>query len=432
MLKTLIDTFKINLKLLSYECLRLLPKASRKKIAKEALILAPRLPPYVTGGIYRPMSWAKYAKDNGWTVTFITKPLNRRVQINETSAHLERQLQGTCKLFRLKESPQLEPSFKITPRVDGSIEHAINAVAQGLDVYNKCKPDIIVATGPSFDYFIAAFYLSKLLKVPFVIDYRDEWTENPFDFVKLGNADIYWEKRIFASANHIVLTTELMLQAHAEKFHRTYNLSVIKNGWEPSEHIHVEKTQSSRQVELMFIGNMGLHSPPFEFLNDLQLALCDRNDLEVKITFVGKISDNIRQKLEAYSDSILIDIEGFVPRNKANEKMAMATALLLFTPKPMERYIPGKMFDYAASGTPVIVHGVKGSTSEAVLDSKSGFFVEGGDTTELRNVLIKLKMGQINDCLDSEKRKEWLQQHSREKLAEDFYHLLDKVAEKHQ
>ena len=36
MLKILIDTLKIDLRLLFYECIRILPKASRKKIAKQA------------------------------------------------------------------------------------------------------------------------------------------------------------------------------------------------------------------------------------------------------------------------------------------------------------------------------------------------------------------------------------------------------------
>ena len=37
-------------------------------------------------------------------------------------------------------------------------------------------------------------------RVPFALDYRDEWSESPFDFVHKGNADRFWESRTLTNA----------------------------------------------------------------------------------------------------------------------------------------------------------------------------------------------------------------------------------------
>src|SRR5690606_33567275 len=115
-------------------------------------------------------------------------------------------------------------------------------VREALRVHDNTRPKVVIATGPPFHSFVAGVLLSRMWRVPLVLDYRDEWTECPFPFVQLGNADHFWERRVNAHADRIVLVTQSQLEHHARAFPNAFanasreRMVVIPNGWEPAEH----------------------------------------------------------------------------------------------------------------------------------------------------------------------------------------------------
>src|SRR5262249_34329279 len=53
------------------------------------------------------------------------------------------------------------------------------ALARGLRVVRREKPQVLYATGGPWTTFLVARDLSALTGVPLVVDYRDPWTSNP-------------------------------------------------------------------------------------------------------------------------------------------------------------------------------------------------------------------------------------------------------------
>jgi glycosyltransferase involved in cell wall biosynthesis len=422
--KTAIDTVNLYISILHYELLShtssKLPECNQKK----ALILAPKLPPYVSGGVYRPMSWAKYSSDNGWVIDFLTHAPDPTVDYGTVSDHLVSQLNDCCSIFHVPTATST-PSWKLSPRIDGSFVDALKAVAVALNIYKDHTPTVIVATGPSFDYFITGYYLSRILKVPLILDYRDEWTQSPFEFIKKGNCDEYWERRVYEHAKSVIFTTESMRQYHIQKYINARKTHVVANGWESSEHTTNSQTHKPicSTIKLMFVGLLGSHSPPNEFLHDIFTLLQKPNNTRIEIHFVGKVSQHIKMEMGKNIYKNFLFFEDFLPRNIANKRMNEATALLLFTPINMSRYIPGKLFDYLATGKPIIVHGEEGEVSRIIESLSAGYFVPNGDLESLGFALKNIIEDSHKD--KNTDRELWLSEHSREHLASKFYNILD-------
>jgi len=182
-----IDTAKGYLALLAQELAAVYRKripASREP--RHLMLLAPFLPPFTNGGVYRPMSWVQHAAENNWKISVLTRPFDGPE--TESGRYLADQMPSGINIGFARTLP-LKPSWKFFPRVDGDFLSALGSVNVGLELVGYQPPSVILATGPKFDFFITAFYLAKMFGSKLVLDYRDEWTQNPFSFVQCGNSD---------------------------------------------------------------------------------------------------------------------------------------------------------------------------------------------------------------------------------------------------
>jgi glycosyltransferase involved in cell wall biosynthesis len=97
----------------------------------------------------------------------------------------------------------------------------------------------------------------------------------------------------------------------------------------------------------------------------------------------------------------------------------------------MERYIPAKLFEYMASGKPVLVHGVAGEASRIVTQLRAGVFGPAGDASALHAALNELRES-IPDDWNTPERHRWAEQHTREALAQRFFGLLNTLVDRDQ
>lgn len=436
MFNTVIDTIGVLLGVIRYEFKSLMSRdLSLHRKNKRALVFAPRLPPYVSGGVYRPISWAKYAGENGWKVDFIT--VKTPPPYLPAGLHLKDQIPSNCEIHYV-DKPCVNPSWRFSPRVDGDFPTALKAAGIALSKYSEMPPDVVVCTGPSFDFFVAGYYVSKILKVPLVLDYRDEWTQNPFSFVKAGNIDGFWEKRCLSHADKVIFTTPTMMEHQIDVFGLDPSRSsVVYNGWELEEHTDNDEKQfeesfgkQGSSVSLMYCGMLTDATLPGPFLNDLALVVSNKESglgaHEIRLHFVGKKSKTAQNQLSAFPAPEMIDLEEFLPRNLAHERMLLADALLLFTDESMSRYIPGKLFDYLASGKPIIVHGVYGEAAKIVESLESGCFVSAGDYVMLGKAIEKIRENPSLWC-GGDLRESWLMKHTRQVQATNFFNTIERV-----
>jgi glycosyltransferase involved in cell wall biosynthesis len=394
------------------------------------LLLAWLFPPKVSGGVYRPLSFAKYAHARGWKVTVVAAPLDK--QSTAAGEYLLGQLPDAVRVVRVQDSAAVV-SHKAFPRIDGGFLNV-------LDTFDTVRaalaeaPTVVLSSGPPFHNFPAGWMLSRYFRCPLVLDYRDEWTNCPFPFIKLGNVDTAWERRCLRDADAVVMTTRSFIDHALARFpelsaERTH---CIMNGWEPADLPVLPHGPAAaigqRNNELVYLGYLGEHAPVDGFLQTLDAAraLVAPEAQDFLLRFVGSRSASATQSLRANAGTFTLRVDDQVPKPEALRIMREARAVLLINEPDLSRYIPGKLFDYIASRTPVLVYGDGGEVGRIVRETGAGFVVPSGDTRQLAAALSSLAAGQLRP--DPATIDRWLAMHTREQSAMNLIELLGRIA----
>ncbi|MEE6259010.1 glycosyltransferase [Plantactinospora sonchi] len=111
------------------------------------------------------------------------------------------------------------------------------AVARGLRAHRRRRFDVVLATGNPFASFGAAWLFHRLTGVPYVLDYRDSWTLDLFTnrpAFPAGHPAWRWERRVLSRASGIVFVNEALRDWHAERYPAAADrMLVVPNGWDP-------------------------------------------------------------------------------------------------------------------------------------------------------------------------------------------------------
>lgn len=178
--QTLIDTVVVGARWLSLELPRL-RRTRRSSSGRHLALFASALPPSSNVGVLRPLSFMRYACSVGWRVdAFCSEPPpTQRQHGDELMARVPREA-----TLHVVPASSREPSFRFFPRVDGDFRNALAYARQAIESLADDPPDIVMASAPRFFTFVAALFVARRFGAPLVLDYRDEWTECPFDFVQ--------------------------------------------------------------------------------------------------------------------------------------------------------------------------------------------------------------------------------------------------------
>jgi len=405
-------------------------KAANPTGRRHLLLLAWLFPPKISGGIYRPAALARYAAERGWRVTVVCAP--EPPESTAAGRYMLEYVGNGARIVRMQ-PPTLRPSWKLFPRVDGGFLDALQTFDVALSATSDSMPGVIVATGPPFHNFVAARYLGRSTGIPYVLDYRDEWTECPFSFVKRGNADRRYERACLRHASRVVFTTASQLEHQAAAFGELERskCSVIPNGWEPNDLAAPtsDMALAPATFRLAFVGTLGDHTLPATFLATME-ALIGRDARlrrELRLTFVGQKSPRAREHLAAFPCQEVIEQIDQVSKPDALHVMRTADALLVINDEALHRYVPGKVYEYLAMETPILVYGSGGEVADLVRRFEAGCVVTAGDAAGLERALRSLP--RLRGASLKKGVKEWLSEQTRKELSFRFVDLLEDVIE---
>jgi glycosyltransferase involved in cell wall biosynthesis len=406
---------------------------TREQVGAHLALFAWALPPNSNAGVYRPLSFIKYGTELGWTIDAFhgEAPLNQK----EHGEELVKRLPANAVLHCLA-SENRRYSYRLFPSIDGGFSDAVAYAKCAVQRLTSNPPDVVLASGPPFFVFVAGYFVARHFGVPLVLDYRDEWTECPFGFVQADGDDLRWERRCLSAASAVFFTTRSHLEHQLATFPELSRdrVHLVPNGWDASDFSGAVAAPVARptreRMVLSHVGNLAGHTSPKDFL----LAVKDLFEREpawrdrLEIHFVGRRSTSAQKHLDAFAFKSNIVLVDHVGKAEAAARMRDADALLLLACPELERYLPGKLFDYVASGRPVIVFGHPGEASRALEGIGAGMLCLPGSGLKLR--------GKLEEALDwspdvrHEERGKWLSAHRRDHLATQAFGLLSDVARK--
>jgi glycosyltransferase involved in cell wall biosynthesis len=307
----------------------------------------------------------------------------------------------------------------------------------------KRRPDVIVASSPHLFTAFAGWMLSKVKRVPFVLEVRDLWPDSLIKMGGLKNPRVvrlltWMESFLYRHADHIVVLTEHQRKFIRDKGIDPAKIELIPNGivvgsWEPDPSRRSEIRKKMGVPEDHFVAiYSGAHGPA----NALEYVVKAGRHLEPGISIVLIGDGPEKEKLKRIKEEEQLDnvhLLDPVPKSEIFDYIAAADCgiISLADNEIFRGARPNKLFDYTFVGKPIVTT-VDGEVREIVEKNEVGLFSGAEDPEGLAKALAQVrgfsreKLAQI-----AENGRRYIDREGdRRKLAKQFYQRLRTLVKK--
>lgn len=422
---------------------------------KRVLIITYYWPPSGGSGVQRWLKFAKYLPESGWEPVIFT-PENPDFDLQDESLAKEipDQLEvikfpiwEPYQLFsKVKRKSKTHPGRLLEQKDRGFLEKAAIWMRANLLVPDPrvfwVKPSVkfltdlaksgqfqaVITTGPPHSMHLIGLELKRKTGLPWVADFRDPWSQWEFldklpmtDLVRRRHQSL--EQSVLNEAN-AVLTISPTFQHDLEKLAQR-KINLLTNGYDPADlpADFSPKAKKERELHLVYSGVIDSIRNPIPVLKAMKEEFVETGE-EVRMTFVGKVSEQVRDFVQA--DAWLsgrVFFPGYVSHGEVFGFYAKADALVLILTdtKNAQGNIPGKLFEYLATGVPVLALGDPAGDSAKILqEAGGGEVIRHEDFVKIQIALRKLMDG--DGAAKSEAK---IDRFSRQALAHDLAKILD-------
>jgi len=288
----------------------------------------------------------------------------------------------------------------------------------------------IITTGPPHSLHLIGLKLKEILNIKWIADFRDPWTQigyheklklNPGSRRKHENL----EKQVLNSANHIITTSFTTKKEFDSKTSKP--VSVITNGFDTE----LDITEPQRDwFEIAHIGSLLSGRNPEILWKSLQELTEKNSDFKTKfrLRLAGKISEEVLESIKKYELLNYLKNEGYVSHSSAIEMQREASVLLLIEIDSEETrgIIPGKLFEYLASKTPILAIGPDNWDAKTIIsETEAGKVFTYSDDSGIKDHIEFLFQQFMN--ADKMSRSHNIEKYHRKSLTKDLANLIKQV-----
>ncbi|WP_343662876.1 glycosyl transferase family 1 [Chryseobacterium mucoviscidosis] len=394
---------------------------------KKILIITYYWPPAGGPGVQRWLKFAKYLPEFGWKPVIYTpenpsyplldeslmKDVPKDLDIVKTKIwepyQLAEKLNKSNKKFKagqfdVGKNQSWKSKLSIWVRGNFFIPDArvfwVKPSVKFLEQYLKENQiEVVVTSGPPHSLHLIGLNLKKKLpNLKWIADFRDPWTEiSYYKHLKLTKSSDQkhrqLESEVFRNAD-ITLATSY---TDAENFRKNgANALCITNGFDESDSNTQTLKFSNTQTKftLSYIGVLEqLRNPEnlWKALNDL---VTENAEFAEKFTlkFAGRIDDKILNSIEHSNLKNHILNLGYLSHDKAIEEMQTSEILLItnFPNDSSKGIIPGKIFEYLATGKQIISFGPKDADVSKILnETQAGKHFSYYDSGKIKEFILE-------------------------------------------
>lgn len=397
---------------------------------KKILIITYYWPPAGGPGVQRWLKFAKYLPENGWKPVIYTpenpsyplldesllKDIPQNIEIVKTKIRepyqLAEKLNKSNKKFKagqfdVGQNQSWKSRLSIWIRGNFFIPDArvfwVKPSVTFLEHYLKeNKIDVVVTSGPPHSLHLIGLALKKKIpELKWIADFRDPWTEiSYYKHLKLTKRSDrkhrQLESEVFRKAD-ITLATSY---TDAENFRKNGARALcITNGFDEADAgVQTRKSvpgdNQQQKFTLSYIGVLEQLRNPGNLWKSLDELVKTNAGFAENFTlkFAGRIDDKILNALENSSLKSRILNLGYLSHDKAIDEMQASDILLItnFPNASSKGIIPGKIFEYLATGKQIISFGPDDADVARILEeTRAGKHFSYDQTDEIKAFLLE-------------------------------------------
>ncbi|MGV0832269.1 glycosyltransferase [Empedobacter brevis] len=429
---------------------------------KKILIITYYWPPAGGPGVQRWLKFTKYLPEFGYeTYVYIpenpsypilddtlAKDVNPKVKLIKNKIwepyQLAEKLNPKNKAykgghFEKKENQSLLSKLSVFVRGNFFIPDArkfwVNPSAEYLkDFLQKENIDTIVTSGPPHSLHLIGLKLKKQLpNIKWLADFRDPWTQISYHKeLKLTS----WaakkhenlEREVIQKADVILATS----YADGENFKKigAKCVEVITNGF---EEVKQQTEKDQKYFHLTYSGGLEILRNPASLWKALSEIIAENQSFkeDFKLDFYGSLADDVKQTIIDQGLENNLIVHGYVSHQESLNAINAANILLLtnFDNQASKGIIPGKLFEYMATGNPILAIGPTDADVEKILQkTEAGNYFMPQQVEEMKGFILSVyRQWLVNPNQKFETNEKEVQQFNRKNLTKKLVKVVDKL-----
>ncbi len=397
--------------------------------------------PLTVAGAFRPTRFAKYLPRFGWNVDVLT--VHPRPDVFHDSELLEEVPKSVTVHRTRRWSPRPgirhkkrgEPRQgldwetivglwrKVSTRLmravsvpDGMVFWVPFAVFKGLILHRSNRYDVILTTSPPHSCHLVGYVLSRLLRRPWVVDFRDPWVDHAlWSKMRKGSAQARIERRleraVMKRADRVIANTTANRDSLLARYPHLpeEKFVTITNGFD-REYIEAIESKAFTKFTICHTGILYPQVNPYFFFEALKdwIAAREQQGYDLTKSFQVLLVGTREPIIERVVSMLkLKHYVRFVKRTSHRKALALAKGsdLLLLSlgfSDSAGRWVPLKLYDYFGCGKPILGLLPKDSLAARMIQkTDTGHVICQPDAAQVFAVLDQYYIGRPNGSADS-------------------------------
>ena len=310
------------------------------------------------------------------------------------------------------------------------------AVLKGLDMVGRCRPRVLYATAPPWTDLLVGLGLSRLTRLPLVVDFRDPWATNfaPWGYGRWRRSlDAHMERLVVNEAARVISTTCGITETLAHLYPKVprERFVTIFNGYDPED---IPPRPAVRpdagRFSIAHVGNCSGTRSPDAFLQALRLVFASMPQMRqnLRVRFVGQV-ESAKSLLDAPEFADVVKSSGRVDHRAAAACLVTSDILLLIQHPEALVTLPGKVFEYLAAPGHILACVPPNGEAAAFLRQAGGAtIIDGAHPAAIAEGIRRLYEAWKQGTLDGRRDPAVVRQFDRRELTRQLGAIFDACA----
>jgi len=420
---------------------------------KRVLLFAYFYPPLAGGGVHRVLSFTRYLPAHGWACTVVCAG-EQDYWVRDDS--LVASVPGETEVIRVAGGSGLSAWLKLRRddaqgRRSGRAFTPLRSVVDWFllpDSYagwarraratveariGRGDVDVLLSSSPPDSVHLSAADVARQTAIPWVADFRDPWVGLQFRTPPTpwhAATHRAMEARVLSGASLVLAASRTHADALAARTEaRPREILHLPNGFEPA--VPVPITPDPDHFRVVFTGSLSLMDE-MGTLIDAVAALLAREPgarAVLRVDLLGPYDRDWETRARASGLDGVMRFAGVCTHAEARRAQRAADLLVLWRPRGegFRTMVPGKLYEYLASGRPVLALLPEVDEAAVLVRRAGGAVIAPGDPRTLEAELMRRLARWRAGGRAPEQVADWLGAHTREHLAGALAHALDGV-----
>lgn len=276
------------------------------------------------------------------------------------------------------------------------------AVLRGLMLLQAGTFRAIVSSSPPPTNHLVALALQRITGVPWIADFRDGWLFDPINPYlhkpsPRRTVEGAMERLVVQSADHVLTINNAITHDLQQRYPQAARrITTLSNGYDAAHFQGLTRSgMIHRRLQIVYTGSFSLSrttispEPFFQALSALHVA-APAIAAEIELVLIGTFSQQEQQMIQMTHLNGAITVTGLVPHRQSIQQQIDADVLLLLGPTGSSSVTTSKIFEYLATGRPILALTGNSPAAQLVREFDAGIVVEPDDIAGIQATLIHL------------------------------------------